>query len=435
MLMIWRLAWPTVSFTLVFNLVQLWTIRMIGPFGADAIAAVSTGQRISWLVQGLMMAVAAGTTAMVARCWGRGDKEEAGHITEVSVIMALALSLVSCALIWVGAPFIAGVFLSEEAAIRDTIVFLRTFSPWLIAMSLNLVLSSAMRACGEVLLPLFSSFAMAVVSVPLLYGWTQGIWGMPILGVEGIALASGLGLAASTLLLLLVWLLHWTPLPPVRVPRLTHPRTGALLRLGWPAAAEQLVLHGGLNFFVIIVGYYGTAPYAAYGIGVNILAMSFLVGFGFSIAGSTLVGQALGSERPELAFQYGWRTMYLAVACMTVLGGLIIFSAPFVGDLLALDEKIGRMTALFILFLGSMQPLMAIEFSLGGALRGAGDTRTPLVITMIGLMGVRLSLALIVLLVGLPVGWVFACLIVDYIVKAVLYVRQFRNGRWARVSI
>ena len=432
---IWRLAWPTVTNTLAFNMVQLWALKMVGPFGAGAIAAVSTGQRLTFLSQGVMIAIAAGAAAMVARQWGSGNREEVGQINVVALWLGLVFGLLAAAIIWVTAPAIAELFLQEPEAIAETILYLRVFAPWMVALSLNMIISTTMRACGEVLIPLFSAIVMAAVNIPLVYAWTQGAWGFEAHGVAGVAQAGGIALAAATVFMFLVWFVGRTPLPRPKIPQIFHQRTRMLLHLGWPAAAEQLALHGGLNLFVFIVGRYGTAPYAAYGIGVSIMALSFLVGLGFSLAGATLVGQALGAKKARLAFQHGWQTMFMAIACMTFLGALIMVFARQITVFMELDAEVAEMTILFLWFFGPMQPLMAIEFSLGGALRGAGDTRTPLAITLVALVVVRTGLAVLFLLLNLGVEWIFACLLADYGVKAYLYVRRFRSLSWLRIPI
>lgn len=430
MRMIWSLAWPTIAHTLMFNLVQLWSIRMVGPLGAEAVAAVSTGQRVVFLAQGAILAIATGAAAMVARSWGAGAHREAGRTTMVSVELSVFFGIGSAALIWLLAPWVARLFLHEELAIAQTEMYLQTLAPWMVSLSINLVISSSLRACGDVLWPLSSALVMAAVNVPLVYLWTQGLLGFPMLGSKGVALAAGIGLTASTVFMVLVWLLGRTSLPLVPLTALRHHRTRVLINLGWPAAAEQLVLHGGLNLFVLVIGLYGTAPYSAYGVGVSILALSFLIGLGFSIAGATLVGQSLGAGEIELAKRHGWRTMWLCIGCMSGLGLGIIVWAEQIAAVFQLDSEITRHTVSFIYFLGSMQPLMAIEFSLGGAFRGAGDTKTPLVITVLGLLLVRLTLAFVALQLGMEVHWVYACLLADYIVKGAAYVYRFRAGHW-----
>ena len=80
-----------------------------------------------------------------------------------------------------------------------------------------------------------------------------------------------------------------------------------------------------------------------------------------------------------------------------------------------------------------VQPLMAVEFTLGGCLRGAGDTRFPLVATMVGLCGVRVCLAAVFVLLDLPVEWIYAALIGDYVIKAAMLLVRYRNGKWQQI--
>ena len=78
-------------------------------------------------------------------------------------------------------------------------------------------------------------------------------------------------------------------------------------------------------------------------------------------------------------------------------------------------------------------PLMAVEFAIGGSLRGAGDTRFPLIATFAGLLVMRCGLAAVATYMGLPVVWVYAALIGDYVLKAIMLLWRFQRGRWKTV--
>src|SRR5262249_14402967 len=150
------------------------------------------------------------------------------------------------------------------------------------------------------------------------------------------------------------------------------------------------------------------------------LSLSFVVGFGFSIAASTLVGQHLGSGHPERAAASGWRAMVLAIGSMSVLSVIIVSFARPIARLIIHDPAVVRLTVAFINSVGAAQPLMAIEWALGGALRGAGDTRFPLITTFTGLIIGRVALAAVFTWLGYPVEWIYGALLADYILKAVL---------------
>jgi Na+-driven multidrug efflux pump len=125
--------------------------------------------------------------------------------------------------------------------------------------------------------------------------------------------------------------------------------------------------------------------------------------------------------------------MWLSIGVMLVFAAGIIRGAEPIARFLIDDPEVIRLTVVFIHMLGSVQALMAIEFALGGALRGSGDTRFPLVTVLAGLFGVRVLLAGIFARLGLSVEWVFGALIADYIVKATMLALRFRSGRWMHV--
>ena len=169
----------------------------------------------------------------------------------------------------------------------------------------------------------------------------------------------------------------------------------------------------------------------------RILSFSFVPGLGFSVAAATLVGQHLGAGRPELARRSGWRANKGAMAVMACVGLAIIgVSRPVASWFGATGSATVDLTVSFIAILGAAQPLMAVEFALGGALRGAGDTRFPLLAILCGLFVFRLGGALLVSQVlGGTVIAVWSCLLADYLVKAALLSARFASGRWQEVRL
>jgi Na+-driven multidrug efflux pump len=119
---------------------------------------------------------------------------------------------------------------------------------------------------------------------------------------------------------------------------------------------------------------------------------------------------------------------------MGALGLLVILFARELATFFLGDEPLTiEYTVQFTWLLGAMMPLLAIDFAIGGSLRGAGDTRFPLVATFIGLIGMRCGLAAIFTLMQLPVFWVYAALVGDYLVKGSMLIWRFRQGRWKTV--
>ena len=402
----------------------------MGGLGPDAIAAAVTGQRVTFILQAVLTGVLAGSTALIARNWGAKNKEEAGIFFTRTVQLVLFIALITSVIIWHFAEPLVTFFGLKGDALTLSIEYLRSIAPFYIAFGCGLGLITALRAVGDVKTPMIIGVIMNLFAIFFMLVFVNGWLGFPEYGVRGAALGIGLSFLIGAILLIVFWLSNQLPVKYSSIFTLDTYRVKEIFKVGLPAALEQVIFQGGITAFLILVALYGTEAYAAYGIGVQILSFSFVIGFGFSIAGATLVGQHLGAGDTDQARRAGWGAMRLSIVSMTFFGILItLFAEPLARFMIDNDEVV-RLSVIFIWLLGSMQPLMAIEFSLGGALRGAGDTKTPLMITLTCLLFIRVLLALIFYMLDASVEIIFSTLVADYIVKGFLYVARFRSNKW-----
>lgn len=429
---IWQIAVPSIIGNLSFTLVGMVQTKFIGELGAQSLAAVGAGQRVFFAMQAILMAVSAGTTALVARAWGARDYEEASRVTMASMVLAGGFALVTMVLGLLFAPQVAGVFGLDEATLALASENIRWLSIFQVAFAVNFILGAALRASGDAWSPLWIGIGVNVLNLPLLYVFVFGFGLIPAMGVSGAAIAAGLSFTGGGAVLVGLWVKNKFRVKHARSGWWRRARLRRLLDIGYPAAVEQVVFQVGFFVFLMLIGnYYGTEAFAAYNIGVNLLQVCMTVGFGFSIAGSTLVGQHLGANDHDAAMRSGWRSMNLAILAMGVLGLCIgIVAEPlsrwFIGD----EPLTVRYTVIFIHLLASMMPLMAVDFAIGGALRGAGDTRFPLMASFASLIGMRCGLAALFTWLELSVAWVYGALVGDYLLKGAMLIWRFRSGRW-----
>ena len=120
---IWELAWPAILNNLLFSLIGLVSIKMVGNLGPDAVAAVATGQRVFFGLFAVLLAISAGTTALVARAIGSGDSDEAAQVTRASLGLCLLISFVTVILLWIGADGMIGLFGLDEASKELSITY------------------------------------------------------------------------------------------------------------------------------------------------------------------------------------------------------------------------------------------------------------------------------------------------------------------------
>ena len=430
---VWTLAWPSIITNLFYATSSIVAIKIVGDLGPDAIAAAVTGQRVTFILQAVLTGVLAGSTALIARNWGADDKLEAGIFITRTVQLVLLLSLISSALIWQFAEPLVKFFGLKGQALILSELYLKAISPFYVAFGCGLALITALRAVGDVKTPLIIGFIMNLFAIFFMLVFVNGWLGFPNYGVVGAAYGNGVSFIIGASLLIVCWLSNQLPVKYFSIFNLDIERVKQIFNVGLPAALEQIIFQIGITAFLILVAYYGTEAYAAYGIGVQILSFSFVIGFGFSIAGATLVGQHLGAKNKDQARRAGWGAMRLSIISMTFFGIIIILLAEPLARFMIDNDEVVRLTVIFIWLLGSMQPLMAIEFSLGGALRGAGDTKTPLVITLTCLLFIRVFLAVIFFLLDARIEIIFSTLVADYVVKGVLYVARFKSDKWMNV--
>ena len=430
---VWTLAWPSIITNLFYATSSIVAIKIVGDLGPDAIAAAVTGQRVTFILQAVLTGVLAGSTALIARNWGADDKLEAGIFITRTFQLVLLLSLISSALIWQFAEPLVKFFGLKGQALILSELYLEAISPFYIAFGCGLALITALRAVGDVKTPLIIGFIMNLFAIFFMLVFVNGWLGFPNYGVVGAAYGNGVSFIIGASLLIVCWLSNQLPVKYFSIFNLDIERVKQIFNVGLPAALEQIIFQIGITAFLILVAYYGTEAYAAYGIGVQILSFSFVIGFGFSIAGATLVGQHLGAKNKDQARRAGWGAMRLSIISMTFFGIIIILLAEPLARFMIDNDEVVRLTVIFIWLLGSMQPLMAIEFSLGGALRGAGDTKTPLVITLTCLLFIRVFLAVIFFLLDARIEIIFSTLVADYVVKGVLYVARFKSDKWMNV--
>lgn len=427
---IWRLTWPTILSNMIFMLMGVAFLKIAGTFGSDEVAAATTGHRLVFVVQAIMMGLCSGTTAMVGKHWGAGNQKMAGRFAALSLLI---FTFDGILISWVPIPFlqqIVGFFGLTAEAHRLAIDF--TFWTFIFApaMMASLVLSMSFRAIGDSLTPLWIS-AISIGSAILLAAALSIGWGtVPSLGLLGLAIGGGIAMSISTLIFIILWILGYLSFKPYS-PRPHIMADGkTLIDIGMPAAFEQAIFQIGVIIFMAFLTTYGNAAFAAYGIALSILGLIIVIAFSFSMSSATLVSQYLGAGDHQGAYDAGWRTMRTSVYFMIV-GALIIafFAEQIARFMIDDDVVVGHMVTLTYILCLSL-PLMGIEFSMAGALRGAGDTQFPMRVTVFSILVSRIAIPWVLVQIGADVFWLYALSILDFLIKSSLNIARFRSKRW-----
>jgi len=432
---VWRLAGPNIVSNILMVSISFAHLWIVAPLGQEMSAAVVAGGRVHFLLMAAAMALSVATTAVVARAWGADDTNEASASTASSLALAVMISIVLGTATYFAAPYLVRMFSLDGLTASLAVDYIQPAALLNMVFALMLTIATAFRAIGDVIRPLRYIAVGAGAAILFSYALVRGAFGAPEIGIAGIPW----GTAAGQVLIVLWFLMNWLRCKYVFRHHISgaleRQRIGQLVKIGAPAAIEQVLIQMSFLLFMMLISGYGTAAFAAYGIGITILSITIVVGLGFGTASATLSGQLIGAEKHDEAVASGWAAMRLAMVGMC---GLAIITYAFktpLANILSADPVVRADTEYFILILALIQPLMAIEFAIGGALRGAGDTRYPLFVTFCGMIVGRLSVGFMVQALGGPVEAMYAVIIGDYAIKAALLVLRFRKIDWREMEL
>ncbi len=430
------LAWPVILSFALDSILGLAAMLMVGRLGAEAVGAVGLATQILGAVRAGIAAVGTGTIALVARYIGANDRDNAEEVLKQSVVWGVIVSTAIAIPVIVFAHPLMSLFQvrgpMEDMASRylQIVMISEPFT------GVFLQCASGLRGAGDTRTPLWIGGIVDVIAIILNYVLIFGKFGFPNLGVDGSAIATLIAYVLGGVIFIwalsfdgMVLYFRWTRL---------WPDTGLgkrILNVGYPAAIEQLVIQFGFVAYVAFIASYGDKEVAAYFIGVRILALSFLPGFGFSNAAATLVGQGLGARDPAYARKAGWVSTGMAVVLMSAMGALIFVFAPHHAAIFIEDPEVIKYTIGFMEALGAAQPLMAIDWTLTGGLRGAGDSRFPLFASLSGFYGLRLFLTILVWYFHGPIWWIWWSILADYVVRSALKTWRFYEGHWQTIEV
>lgn len=376
------LATPIIGENLLQTAVGAVDTFMVARLGAAAVAGVGTGSALVFFMISILAAIDIGATILVSQAIGGGDRNRANLLARQAVGWGLILAVPASIGMFLAAPPIIGLYGADSGVAAAATTYLRVTAVGSAALMLSFVCGAVLRGAGDSRTPLAAGALANVTNIVVAYALIFGHFGLPALGVAGSAVGAVSGRAVGAAFMLLAMVrgrkaisvcgsAGWRP--QVATAR-------QLLKLGVPAALEQVLSVGAFTALMGVVALIGTAALAAEQVTFTALSLAFLPAFGFSMAATALVGQSIGARLPADGRKAAGIAMRFAILWMGT-GGVFAFLfghrivSTFTGDPAVIADGVVALRALSLAL-----PFWAIWFVAGGGLRGSGDTRTPLVI-------------------------------------------------------
>jgi putative MATE family efflux protein len=474
---IWVLSWPILASSLLQSFVGLVDTSLAAGISEAATDAVGVASYLMWLINLVGMALGVGATALVSRAVAKGRLAFAGAAVAQGMILALISGLIIAALIFFLAPALAN-WLTNTPDARDAASqYLRITSFGIPAVTVLLVGTSSLRAAGDSFKPLLIMMAINAVNIITSFATAGVDWVITSVNDDGslrenlifanpVNLDLGIaGIATGTLVAWLIGavsvvaiLLRGSHGLQLRTRRLRiQPSTMCrLVRVGLPNAFETMALWLG-NFAIIILVNMMAIPgmLGVHVVAVRIEAFSFLPGFAMGIAAATLAGQHIGAKQPDMARKATMRCAMIATLIMFGFGVIFfVFPQQIVGVFsrqpmhLEIAPKLLRICAL-------IQIPFALSIVVRSVLRGIGDTKVVLSLTIISTYALRLPLAWLFSGVDITISesfvinnpaplaqwdieplvgvWIGLC--GEIIIRCMMFMTRFAGNAWTKIKV
>ena len=399
-----RLAAPLVMAELGWMGMGVVDTMMVGRVSAEAMGAVSLGSVLFYAVaifgSGLML----GLDTLVAQAYGARRLMDCHRSLVNAVYFSLPLAPALMLLVWSWVPLLAR-FGINPAVLSQTVPYLKAIMWSTLPLLLYFALRRYLQAMDRAAPIMFALITANLVNLAGNWILIYGHFGAPAMGAEG----SGWATCISRVYMVLVLILYLfydaaanrtglfdASLTP------DFERIRALIRLGLPAATQLSVEVGVFAVATALIATLDPLSLAAHQIAINTASFTYMVPLGIASATAVRVGQALGRNDIDAASRAGWTGMTLGSAFMAGAGLLLLLAPQYVARVFTTDRAVIRTAISLLHMAAAFQLFDGIQTVATGALRGAGDTRTPMISHLLGYW-----------FIGLPLGYVL-CFIVGW---------------------
>jgi len=434
------LSWPIVVSALLQTTVGIVDIMMVGVLGPQPLAAVGMGRFILMIVLVLIMAISTGAQAFVARYTGAKNPEGVTRVVDQTLILSVVLAAGMMALGLALSPVLFRIMGAEENVLALGVPYVRIIFGGILFMMLNFIINSILQGAGDSRTPLKILLLINILNVVLNYLLIFGVGFFPRLEVRGAAwgtiISRFVGAAVGMWVLLSGRFVARTDI--LRRFRIDPALMSKIIGIGLPAGLQGLVGSGSGIILLRFVSdtIHGTYAIAALTIGLQIEAISYMPGMAFGTGAMTLVGQNLGARKPDRARRNGLTATWIATIIMSCVGLLLYIFAEQIINFFTESAHVIAIGGDYLRIMAYSQPFLALVMVFSGGLRGAGDTKTPLIYTIIHSWLVRIpSIYVLGFVLNLQTTGIWWAMTLSTVTQGLATWWKFRQGDWQKIKL
>jgi MATE family multidrug resistance protein len=412
---------------------------MVSQLGTDATAAITPATILVFTVICLGMGAVMSINPFAAQAFGRGEHRVASAYPWHGFLIAATFAVLSYPAVLLAKPFWAAVghlpaIQAMEVAYCETAFWCMGFA--IVCASLESFFNGVQKPSVTLISVLVALAFNIVANYCLIFG----NWGFPALGIQGAAVATVIAWGVRAAMLMTIFLSREfnRGFHTRSTCRFDPAKLRGILRVGGPIAVQWVLDIGSWFIFLsLLMKPFGKSAMAAANIGIQLMHISFMPAIGLGIAVCSLVGQAIGQRRPDLAAGRVRVGMLITGLYMGTVGLVFFFARTQLTELFSDDAEVIRMGAGVLICAAIFQVFDAAQITYINGLRGAGDTRWPALIVVghcwIVFIGGGYCIAKLAPQLGLYGPWMMCTLYI--ILLGLALWRRFAQGAWRKIKL
>lgn len=434
---VFKIALPAVGEMILYMLVWVVDTAFVGNYGGNnAVSAVGFSSEIIYTTLNMFIAmgIGVGITTMVAQNIGAGDKERAEEFLSQGLVIGIVIAFILTLLLGIFSREILSFLGTNEPVLSSASTFMKIVSLGAFFNMVNGMLNSALRGTGNTVIPLIVSIIIIIVVIPLDWILIFGKLGMPELGVRGSAVATTTGYIIG-FIFLAVYFRFFSAfkfrMKYFRKINLEYIKK--IVRLALPSGLQEGAFSISRLITISFIMFLGPAAFAANSITTQIESISFMPGWGFAVAATALVGQRIGAKDYKTAREYARISMFLGVGVMLFCSLMFLVVPEFLVKIFIKERETIGLGKMCLMVAAIEQPFMGLSMVLGGALKGAGDARTPFVLALVSSWLIRVPLMYLVIYVlhlGVVYVWVVTGIQWAFEGSLMYFLFKRRSAKW-----
>ncbi|MBI4267758.1 MAG: MATE family efflux transporter [Chloroflexi bacterium] len=427
------LAWPVIVAQSLNTVGPIVDMIWVGRLGAAAIAGVGVSSLLVQLINPMMMGLATGARALIARFMGANDAAGANHVSQQAFVVSTGFAIFVAAIgIFLAEPILA-LFGLEADVVAEGAAYMRIMFAGSAANSFMAMVEGMMQSSGDAVTPMRIAVFVRLFHVALdpflIFGW----WSFPRLGVSGAALANIFSQSLGVTFGLWVLFTGRTRLQlTLKNFRLDPNIIWRMVKVGLPASFQGMERSFSHLALMRILVPFGTLAVAAQSLLARVesnIVVTQCAALGRSAG--VLAGQNLGAGQPERAVKSSWLAAGIAEAFVVSFSVAMLFWPTSVISIFGAQPDVVKIASTFLMIATTGWLMLSVSQVLMNAMSGAGDTLPPMVITLMGMWLVELPMAFFLPRVtNLGVYGVRWGTAIGQTVRGVAYLAYFKTGKW-----